>query len=327
ESSIQAFFWWQAFVSGITLVVLYIGVHRNLPIISRPAVFSTKAFSNAWKFAGGVFATTFLSLILTQVDKVILSKLLTLEAFGTYTFAAAVAGVLFQLIGPIAQSYYPKLTELVATGDSLALSTAYHRGAQLMTIMLAPAGLLLIAYGQSILFGWTGNEQLAENASAIVAILAVGTIMNGWMHIPYMLQLAAGWSALAVWTNLAATIMLVPAILWVTPLYGPVGAAWIWVVINAGYVLFGVHFMYARLLPREKAAWYFRDLLAPTLSAAAVIGVSFFLHPSTFGRLGDLIWVAGCGFVACIAAVLGASEYRHHLFELFAKRMQTSTNL
>jgi O-antigen/teichoic acid export membrane protein len=317
EASIEALFWWQALISVVALIVFYWGVHRHLPGASRPAVFSPRALSNAWKFAGGVFATTLLTLMITQIDKVLLSRLLSLDVFGVYAFAAAVAGVLFQLIGPIAQSYYPKLTELVATADHPGLSKAYHQGAQLMTIMLVPAGLLLIAFGEPVLYAWTGNQLLAEQAALIVAILSIGTILNGWMHIPYMFQLAAGWSTFAVWMNLAAAVILVPAIFWVTPRYGPAGAAWVWVAVNAGYVLIAGHFMHARLLQGEKARWYARDLAAPTLLAGVVVGISYLLLPS-LGRVGDAIWIAITGLVAYAAAVLGASEFRPRVFGLLA---------
>lgn len=314
EASIQAFFWWQAFVSGVTLIVFYFGAHRYLPRSARPAVFSLQAISSAWKFAAGVFATTFLVLMLTQVDKVLLSRMLSLEAFGIYTFAAAVAGVLFQLIGPISQSYYPRLTELAAARDESALSAAYHQGAQLMTIVLVPAGLLLVAFGEPLLYAWTGDGQLAKSAAVIVSILAIGTVLNGWMHMPYMLQLASGWSTFAVWANLVAVIILVPMILWAVPRYGAVGAAWIWVAVNAGYVLVSVNFMHMRLLPGEKMAWYIRDLAAPTISAGLVVGISFFSHPS-LGRIGDVAWVLCTGGLAYAAAAFGASEFRSRIFQ------------
>jgi len=284
EPSIQAFFWWQALISGITLMVFYLGAHRHLPGASRPAVFSPRAFSNAWKFAGGVFATTFLTLMLTQVDKILLSRLLSLEAFGTYTFSAAVAGVLFYLIGPVAQSYYPKLTELVAARNDSALSASYHQGAQLMTVMLVPAGLIMIAFGEPLIYAWTGNAQLAKNASVIVAILSIGNILNGWMHIPYMLQLASGWSTFAVWMNLVAAIILVPTIFWVAPRYGPVGAAWVWVAVNAGYVVcfckFHFHCTSGLFAGRKRRSGTSMIFSAPTFISQALLSAFSYLFAS-----------------------------------------------
>jgi O-antigen/teichoic acid export membrane protein len=313
ESSIEAFFWWQALVSFSSVIVFKLGAHRYLPIASPRAAFSLSALSSTWRFSGGLFATMFLALAITQADKIILSRLLTLEAFGTYTFAAAVAGALFQLINPVAQSYYPKMTELVTSGDGSALSVTYHQGAQLMTVMLTPAGFLLIAFGEIILYIWTGNAVLAKEASLIVAILSVGTILNGWMHMPYMLQLAFGWSTFAVWTNLLSALVLVPAIFWVAPRYGAVGAAGVWVSVNAGYILVAVHFMHRRLLPGEKIKWYLVDIAAPTLSAGTVISCFRILQPTTLGQIGEVAWVIGAGGFAYAAAIFGAREYRKRL--------------
>ena len=47
---------------------------------------------------------TFLALLLTQVDKILFSKLLSLSGYGYYSLAATVAAALFMLIGPITQA-------------------------------------------------------------------------------------------------------------------------------------------------------------------------------------------------------------------------------
>lgn len=309
EPSIQAFFWWQVVISGVTVVILFFGVHRQLPNLGSAAIFSTGALSESWKFAAGILATTLLTLLITQVDKVLLSRLVSLEEFGVYAFSTSVVGVLFQLIGPIAQAYYPKLTELVTTNNRSLLSKTYHQGAQLLTIMVTPAGLVLVAFGEPLILAWTGNQILSNQASAIVAILAIGTVFNGWVHMPYMLQLASGWSSFSVWVNFVGAIVLIPAILWAIPNYGPIGAAWVWVAVNAGYVFFSIPFMHVRLLQKEKFNWYFFDIAIPAGAAGAVVALSYFAyHPR--GPFLDLIWIGLTGILACIAAILSASELR-----------------
>ncbi len=313
--TIQIFFIWQVAISAATVLVLRWGVRRSLPVLTRRPVFSVHAFSEVWKFAGGMFMTTVLALLLTQVDKVLLSRLLTLEKFGTYMFASAVAGVLFQLIGPIAQSYYPRFTELVTRGDEKAISAAYHQGAQLMTIMLVPAGLALIAFGEPLLLVWTGNRLVAESVSPIVSVLAMGTILNGYIHIPYMMQLAYGWTSLTVWVNTVAAAILVPAIFFVVPHFGPIGAAWAWVLVNAGYVLFEMHFMHARLLRGQKGEWFFRDTAIPSAAAGATIILAVLVQPSFLGPIGNVVWVVCAAIAAFVAAVLGSSQFRPYLLK------------
>jgi hypothetical protein len=87
------------------------------------------------------------------------------------------------------------------------------------------------------------------------------------MHVPYYLQLAHGWTRLTIYVNTLSIFFIVPAIFWATPRYGPEGAAWIWIILNASYVLIAASFMYQKLIKSEKWRWYFYDLLYPLLGA------------------------------------------------------------
>ena len=79
--TVQAFFLWQALISLLSASVLAASVHRCLPMPPLPPRFSREALAGVWKFASGMLWITFLALLLTQVDKVILSRMLTLESF------------------------------------------------------------------------------------------------------------------------------------------------------------------------------------------------------------------------------------------------------
>ena len=94
---------------------------------------------------------------------------------------------------------------------------------------------------------------------------------NGLMWIPYQTRTAHGWTSLAVLINIIAVTIIVFGILWnTTPRYGAEGAAWVWVSLNAGYVLIGIHFMYRRILSTEKWKWYIHDLMLPLGTGTAV---------------------------------------------------------
>lgn len=309
--SIGAFFIWQGLVSGLSVLVFAAAVHRALPRCEATERFSMKPILAIRGFAGGMVVTTVLALLLTQVDKILLSRLLSLEAFGHYTFAATVAGALLMLVGPVSQAFYPRLTELVIKGDADILAATYHLGAQLVSVLIVPAALMMVVFGEMLLSLWTGDANLAQSTSPLLALLALGTMLNGFMHIPYMLQLAHGWVGFAARVNLVAVAILIPAIFWVTPRYGAVGAAWVWVVLNAGYVLIGVHFMHSRLLPSEKTRWYLHDVFMPATYSALVIGASYLLAPAGLGRIGAFVWFAATLLGAYAATVLGVPRYRH----------------
>lgn len=268
--SIEAFFVWQGLVSLLTLSIFAWKTYQCLPPGERAAHFDLAALVRIRRFAGGMAATTLLALLLTQVDKILLSKLVSLEEFGYYTLAASVAGVLYFLVAPMITAVSPRLTELVAKSDQQALIETYHRASQWLAAVLVPVALMTAAFAEPLLHVWTGNAVLSQQAAPLLAVLAIGTLFNGFMHVPYNTQLAHGWTGFAVRVNIVAVCFIVPAILWAVPRFGAIGAAWAWLALNAGYVLISIHFMHCRLLPGEKWRWY-RDAVCKPLFAGSIV--------------------------------------------------------
>jgi O-antigen/teichoic acid export membrane protein len=223
------------------------------------------------RFAGGMATITLLSIVLMQVDKLLLSKLVSLEDFGYYALASSAASALYFLSTPIAIALSPRLTELVAKADQQALIDTYHRASQWLAALLIPAALVMAAFAEPLLRVWTGNVNLAQQVAPLLALLALGTLCNGFMFVPFTTQLAHGWTGFAVRVNIIAVIFMVPAILWAVPRFGAIGAAWAWLALNAGYVLIGMHFMHRRLLPNEKWRWYLDAVFMPLVIGSITV--------------------------------------------------------
>ena len=270
-SSIKVFFIWQAFSSVISVLLFVYLVYRTLPKPNRVPKYSTKAIKEVWRFASGMLGITFLALLLTQIDKVLLSKLITLEAYGYYTLAATVAGGLALIAAPTTQAIYPKMVEYVAQEKQQELINLYHQGAQLISVLIAPVAMMLVFFGEEIIYLWSGDINLATKTAPILLPLALGSFLNCLVWMPYQLQLAYGWTSFAVTVNTIAVTLLVPAIFFVAPNYGAVGAAWVWALLNAGYVTIGMHYMFKKLLPAEKWSWYWHDVIKQLMPAIVVM--------------------------------------------------------
>lgn len=268
---IEAFFLWQSFVSMLSLLILVRQTYRWLPPAKRAARFDLNALMRVRQFAGGMAATTLLAVLLTQMDKLLLSKLVSLEEFGYYTLAASAAGALYFLITPVATAVLPRMTELVAKSEQQLLIDTYHWGTQWLGTLLIPAALVISVFAEPLLLVWTGNVALTRQTAPLLAILSLGTLCNGLMYVPYIAQLAHGWTSFSVRVNIVAMCFIVPAILWAVPHFGAIGAAWTWLWLNVGYLLINAHFMHRRLFRNEKWRWYrnavFEPLIAGTLTA------------------------------------------------------------
>ena len=324
--TIQAFFVWQGVVSIVTLVILGAITYTNLPPVKRISRFSVATLRGVWRFAGGMLGITFLALLLTQVDKILLSKLLTLREYGYYILASSAAGALFVVISPIIQAFYPRLCELHATSDTSALIETYHSAAQLVSVLAGSAAIVTIFFSETLLSLWTQNHDLAARSSYLLSLLMLGNLLNGLMWVPYQTQLAHGWTSLTVQINVIAVILIVPAILWATPRYGAEGAAWVWVVLNVGYLLVGVHFMYRAILTREKFRWYTLDVLAPLCSGIVGALACKVLWPSTEAPFINALMVLMAAFVTVGAALAAAGQVRYRILALLRGYIRLNRN-
>ena len=148
--TIEAFFIWQALISLISLIVMMFITYDALPESEEHGRFSLKVLFSFRHFAGGVIGITFLALALTQIDKIILSKLLTLTDYGYYMIASMVSGSLYMLSGPISQTWFPYLSKLHASGRQAELIEKYHQGAQLISIFMGGTSIVIIIFSENI---------------------------------------------------------------------------------------------------------------------------------------------------------------------------------
>jgi len=306
DPTVQAFFLWQVPVAFLQVIVLRVALWYCLPGGSK-GKFRKDILADIWRFAAGMTGVSALAMILLQMDKLLLSKLLSLSDFGYYMFAASAAGVLHRIFAPVFTAYYPRLTELVAKGDHAALIETYHQACQFMAVAILPLALCMTIFSRDILEIWTRNHQLVVQTSTLMALLVIGNALGGLMNIPYALQLANGWTRLAFYINMVAVIVLAPAIYFATKRWGMAGAASIWIVLNAGYVIFSIQFMHRRLLVGEKWHWYIDDVGKPLLAALFVVGVGTLLMT---GGLQDYEKVIRLAVIFCAAtiAVIGGSK-------------------
>lgn len=307
--TIQAFFACQLIVSVMQTCAISIATWITIGGWRRaPVEFARLAAM--WRFALAISGNAVVGIALTQIDKVILSRMLPLEQFGYYALAGTVASIMWQPIIPLNQALYPQFAQLFEKGAEGALAALYHRACQLMSVLLGPLALIVMLFSYQLILLWTGNAEVAAGAYVMAALLVAGTTLNGLASVPGYLQSAAGWPQLVMYTNLISAIALVPTLVIATRHYGGVGAAVVWVLLNTGYVLFNVPLMHRRLLRNERFAVYMKDVAFPVLAAAAVAGILALGFPaaaSPVTRVGYLvmIWVA-----ASMAAASAAPRVR-----------------
>jgi O-antigen/teichoic acid export membrane protein len=305
--TVFAYFSWQVVVAAGQTFVLARVAWRSLPRGSRVAAFRTDLLGKNSRFAAGMTGIAGLTTILTQVDKLVLTKLVTLESFGYYALATGVATAAVMLVQPIYVAVFPRFAQLAMARDHAVTASLYHKTCQLVAIVVLPVALTIAFFSREILELWLRNPATAGRTHVLLTVFVVGSGLNAIMTIPYGLQLANGWTRLSLIKNAAAVVVSVPLLIWLAGRYGAVGAAAVWVALNAAYVLLEVPYMHRRLLPGEMGRWYVRDNMLPAAAAVAVCIASRALMPATLAGAPVLFWICAtwCGAAALATAASG----------------------
>ena len=165
----------------------------------------------------------------------------------------------------------PRFTELIASEDEQGLVTTYHHACQLVSFLIMPAIGVGVLFSREILTLWTRDVSIADNTSAVLSLLLIGTMFNALYHIPYNLQLAYGWNKLGLYSAAISALLVAPASTISVMKYGLAGPAVVWLVFNFCYLVLVIPIMHRKILVSEKRAWYLHDTITPLLSSFAVV--------------------------------------------------------
>lgn len=311
KPTLEIFFIAQAVGNMVLTAALAIALWITVPQHgTRPAV-RPSAVRKVVLFAGGMLGISVTTVFLTQLDKAILSKTLSLEAFGFYAIASTLAGGLYVFVSPLFAVFFPKFSQLVAKAHDDELVQFYRLGSQLMAVIVVPIAAVAACCAPLIVEMWSGDGRIASTSGPLFALLVVGNALNGLMNIPYAMQLAHGWTSLAFYSNVVAIVLMAPLIYFLSLKIGPAGGAICWVVLMLGYIPINLQLMHSRLSAFGPTwRWYFVDVGAPAVTACVVAALGSRFANSFGGQASAVFFVVGLTLVATGAAAMAARDVR-----------------
>lgn len=318
--TITTFFMWQAVVAAAQVVVLGILSWQGLPLAGHRPSFSGGALRAVSGFAAGITGITLLSVVLTQLDKLVLSRLLPLEQFGYYTLAGAIAATLSIAGGALHAAVFPTFSRAAVAGDEAELRRLYHASSQLMALLVLPAAIGVIAFAPELLLAYLRDPAIAANTTTLLRLLVGGNALLTLMLLPLALQLAHGWTTLSLYKNVLAVALFVPALWVMVTRFGAVGAALVWLGLTLGYFLIEVQVMHRRLLRGAQWRWYLVDIATPALISTAVLGAARLLVTPTTRPLSTLMVIGAAGALAFGLSTLALPAARRAIRQALPSR-------
>jgi O-antigen/teichoic acid export membrane protein len=324
--TVEVYFWSQLFAGAAELAAHWFVCTKYLRRPDRSASFSWEILRRVWGFSWRVAGISLCAVLIKQIDRVAISKLLTLTELGYYTTATVIGFGLSRAYGPVQAAVFPRFNRLIALGDTAALSTVFHQSARLVSFITTPLAAACVFFARDILFFWTRDAAVADHAALPLQIYAVAMWFNSMMGLPYMLQLAAGLTWLPLRTNIIGAVALGPLVIVFVRYFGLAGGSLAWLIFNIGYFLIVPQILFRHVLRGEKREWYFYDSLGFVSCGLCVFGAWRLFQVEFFPGLSFILVSLAAGASYCVAVTILYPSLRLKLYEgfnRFSSRLKT----
>ena len=303
------FFSFQFIIAVLELTGLILFAYHLLPDIpeSKRLPWSWAPLKPVLKFSLTIAFTSSVWVMVTQTDKLVLSKLLPLAKYGYFTLAVLVASGVMVISGPVSGAIMPRMAKLEAEDNHDGLIRVYRQATQLVAVIASAASITVAFCAEPLLWAWTGDKILAHQAAPILILYAIGNGILAVSAFPYYLQYAKGDLRLHLIGNSVLVVLLIPAIIGAASRYGGVGTGYVWLIMNLLYFIAWIPLIHHKFEPGLNLKWYIQDVLV-IFGVAAIVGYclsSIVLHSDSRWRLSCA--VMGFGFFVMMAGACASS--------------------
>ena len=308
----SVFFLFQFGVAVVEFVGLILYGYRQLPAVTPGAhlPWQWAPLKPVLKFSLTIAFTSSVWVLVTQTDKLVLSKILPLAEYGYFTLAVLVASGIMIISGPISSALLPRMSKMEAEGDHEGLIKLYRQATQFVAVIAGATGLTVAYYSESILWLWTGDRLLAQQAAPVLTLYALGNSVLAVAAFPYYLQYAKGNLNLHLVGNAVFVILLVPAIIFGASKYGGIGAGWVWLGLNLFSFVAWLPLVHHKFAPGLNFTWYFEDIMAIYMSMIIVAALFNIWVQANSYRANEFLLLALFSFIVLLSGFIASSFFR-----------------
>jgi O-antigen/teichoic acid export membrane protein len=314
--TINAFFIYQAVISFLSIFIYLYIVYDLLPKSNRRARFSFKEINDVWRYSSGIMAITITSIMLSQVDQIILTRILSFAEMGTYSIVVTISSYLYLLMNPILTAYFPKFTHMVSEKDFTGLKLKYHEATQMICVTTMSASAILFFFAEDILYLWIRDSTLASSAYSILRLKLVSIIFIIFLYPVRDLQFAFGWTKLTFIVNASLVPIILPASYYFTSRFYITGAISVQIITHAIYFLIIPYFMHKKILINEKYKWYLFDIFIPFITIFSTVGLFYLLFATPGNILGKIVYILFVYLISISIGVLSGNKLRFKATEI-----------
>ncbi|MCT3834381.1 oligosaccharide flippase family protein [Elizabethkingia anophelis] len=305
---LKVFFIWQMLSTVIFTILIKFYFQKSIGIkfFETSLSIEKNIMMKIGGFAGGMFMIALVSAFNTQLDKIIISKLLSIESLGYYTLAVSISQGLVILINPISTALLPKITAYFSMKEGEKVTFLIQKSSLVISIIIFTFLLTIMVNAKELIWIWTGDFNIARSTGGILPIIALAYALIALQMIPYNIAIANGYTKINNILGIASLFITIPGYIIISKYYGMMGIAIIFCIVQALTLFIYQYFINKKFV----GLGYFKDIIFKQfLMPLVVISIFIFLYnllPNIFtkNRFLSLLWVGFGVFIPLIGTIL-----------------------
>lgn len=228
--TLHAYLIWQALIASLETLARGNLAWKTVGIDRNQAIWRASELYPVMGSVAGLSGAVWLGALTTQIDKIVLSRLASIEHLGYYAIASTLALGALQLISPIVQAVLPRAIQL--RSNPAALRKLSVKLAGLIAAIVAFSALVFFSAGHRLLEFWLRNPAAVEVIYPILEVLLVGTALNALYNVGYINWIAHDKIQKVFQVNAFSLLLSLAFIPPMIAIHGSIGAAFGWSIMN-----------------------------------------------------------------------------------------------
>lgn len=239
--------------------------------------FDKQVLKTVGRFAGGMMLMAIISSLNTQIDKLVISKILSLKEFGYYSLAGILSQVPVLIITPIAVAILPRMVKYSENTEKDKLIKLFHVNTFILSALATSGAMVLFLFTKDFLLIWTQDDLIANVIENVTKVLLIGGVFLSFQYMPYHLAIANGHTKTNVRLGIVAIICIIPSLIFCVKQFGLIGATYTWLSMNIFAYFYLGYFIISKFLKNEFKRWLINGTLIPLIIAILIGVISYYI--------------------------------------------------
>lgn len=274
KPTLEFFFIWQTMTSFVFAILLKFELNKLLTgfYFKDLGLKIEKSVLNKIKnFAFGMFFISIVAGLNSQLDKLFISNQLSIENLGYYTLSVSLSMVLYFVINPVSVATLPRFTSLFSNGKKDEAIQLFLKLNLIISIIIFVLLCHMIFYSENLMWIWTGDKILANNAHKFLPVIATAYSMIALQILPFNIAIANAYTKLNNILGISSLIIIIPAY-WITiKSFGAIGAAYTFCIAQMIITIIYIYFIRQKFLRTlSLKLLYLEHLIYPLLASLTI---------------------------------------------------------